>query len=202
MRDEAVRERILEAAFTAFSNGGYSATSTAEIAARARVSKRELYTLVGNKQEMLIAGISARARRLRLPAELPVVRDRNTLAQLLVSFGTQLVREVSDPTVIAAFRLAIAEAPRAPEVAATLDSIARETSRAALRSIMAQAKRSGLLKGSPPELARLFGALLFGDLIVNLLLGVAKRPSPREIEERAHDAVTAFLHLRASTSSG
>ncbi len=202
MVDEAVRERILEAAFTAFSNGGYAATSTAEIAARARVSKRELYRLVGNKQEMLIAGISARARRLRLPAELPVVRDRNTLAQLLVSFGTQLVREVSDPTVIAAFRLAIAEAPRAPEVAATLDSIARETTRAALRSIMAQAKRSGLLKGSPPELARLFGALLFGDLIVNLLLGVAKRPSPREIEERAHDAVTAFLHLRASTSSG
>lgn len=195
MGDDAVRERILEAAFAAFVDGGYAATSTAEIAARARVSKRELYALVGNKQEMLTACIRARATRLRLPAELPVVRDRNALAQLLASYGAQLVREVCDPTVIAAFRLAIAEAPRAPEVAETLDSIARETRRVALRNVMAQAKKSGLLKGSPPELARLFGALLFGDLHVSLLLGVAERPSPREIEKRAHDAATAFLQL-------
>jgi len=30
---------------------GYATTSTLEIATRARVSKRELYALVGNKQE-------------------------------------------------------------------------------------------------------------------------------------------------------
>lgn len=132
-----------------------------------------------------------------VPAELPIVRDRSTLEQVLVSFGAQLVREASDPTVIAAFRLAIAEAPRAPEVAETLDSIAREARRAALRSVMAQAKKLGLLEGSPPELAGLFAALLFGDLHVSLLLGVAKPPSPREIEKRARDAATAFLCLCA-----
>ncbi|MGC2128553.1 MAG: TetR/AcrR family transcriptional regulator [Candidatus Aquilonibacter sp.] len=198
MGDEAIRERILAAAFAAFTKGGFAATSTAEIAARAHVSKRELYALVGDKQAMLTACISARARRLHMPAELPVVRDRSTLEQVLVSYGAQLVREVSEPTVIAAFRLAIAEAPRAPEVAETLDSIARETRRVALQSIMAQAKKLGLLKGSPPDLARLFAALLFGDLHVSLLLGVAKPPSPREIEKRAHDATTAFLRLSAS----
>ena len=48
-RDEtAVRGRILEAAFAAFTKGGYAATSTLEIATRARVSKRELYALIGN----------------------------------------------------------------------------------------------------------------------------------------------------------
>jgi AcrR family transcriptional regulator len=195
MGDDAVRERILEAAFAAFTSGGYAAASTAEIAARARVSKRDLYALVGDKQAMLTACIRARATRLHLPAELPVVGDRNTLAKALASYGAQLVREVSDPTVIAAFRLAIAEAPRAPEVAETLDSIARETRRVDLRNVMARAKKAGLLKGSPPELAKLFGALLFGDLHVSLLLGVAKSPTPREIEKRAHDATTAFLQL-------
>ncbi len=198
--EDSVRERILDAAFTAFIDGGYAATSTAEIAARARVSKRELYALVGNKHEMLIACITERAKRLNLPADLPVLRDRNTLAHVLVSFGTQLVREVTDPAVIAAFRLAIAEAPRAPEVAVTLDSVARESSRLALRSIMAQAKKSGLLKGGPPELAQLFGALLFGDLLMSLLLGVAKRPNSREIEKRAHDAAAAFLQLCSEPS--
>src|SRR5262245_58003022 len=193
--ETAVRERILEAAFAAFMKSGYATTSTLEIATRARVSKRELYTLVGNKQEMLIACISERAKRLDMPADLPVVRDRETLAQVLASFGTKLVREISDPTVIAVFRLAIAEAVQAPEVARALNSIGRETSRAALRTIMARAQASGLLTGGPAELAEQFAGLLWGDFIVSLLLGVAERPKPREIARRARDAAAAFLQL-------
>src|SRR6202040_496723 len=179
--ETAVRQRILEAAFAAFMKSGYAATSTVEIATRARVSKRELYALVGNKQEMLIACISERARRLQVPADLPVPRDRETLARVLASFGAQLVREISDPTVIAVFRLAIAEAVHAPEVAQALDSIGRETSRAALRQIMARAQASGLLNGRPAELAEQFGGLLWGNLLVSLLLGVAARPNSREV---------------------
>ena len=118
----------------------------AEIATRARVSKRELYAVVGNKQEMLIACIGERATRLKVPADLPVPRDRETLAQVLASFGTQLVREITDPTVITVFRLAIADAVRAPEVAQALDSVGREASRAALRQIMTQAQAAGLLE--------------------------------------------------------
>ena len=76
---------------------GYAATSTLEIATRARVSKRELYALVGNKQKMLITAIGERAKRLQAPADMPMLRDRATLAQVLTAFGIQLVREVSDP---------------------------------------------------------------------------------------------------------
>src|ERR1700740_2942369 len=121
--ETAVRERILDAAFAAFMKSGYATASMLEIASRARFSKRELYTLVGNKQEMLIACISARAKRFSVPANLPVLRDRETLAQVLASFRTKLVREVSDPTVIAVFRLAIAEVVQAPAVAPALASL-------------------------------------------------------------------------------
>ena len=193
--ETAVRECILEAAFAAFMKSGYASASTLEIATRARVSKRELYALVGNKQKMLIACISERAKRLDVPADLPVLRDRETLAQVLASFGTKLVREVSDPTVIALFRLAIAEAVQAPEVARALDSTGREASRAALRKIMALAQASGLLTGRPAELAEQFTGLLWGYLMVSVLLGVAARPSPREIAGRARDAAAAFLQL-------
>ena len=203
-----VRARILEAAFAAFMKRGYAASSTLEIATRGRVSKRELYALVGNKREMLIACITARAKRLQVPADLPVPQDRETLAHVLASFGTQLVREITDPTVIAVFRLAIAEAVHAPEVARALDSIGRETSRAALRQIMARAQASGLLNGRPAELAERFGGLLWGTLMVSLLLGVAARPSSREVAALARDATAAFLQLHplpidatASTSS-
>ena len=112
------RQRILGAAFSAFMANGYAETSTLEIATRARVSKRALYELVGNKQEMLVACISERAQRLRVPTDLPEPRDRETLSRALATIGTQLLREVSDPIVIAVFRLAIAEAVRAPDLAA------------------------------------------------------------------------------------
>jgi AcrR family transcriptional regulator len=193
--ETAVRKRIHKAAFAAFMKSGYAAASTLDIATRARVSKRELYALVGNKQKMLIACIRERAKRLEAPAHVPVLRDRETLVRVLASFGTKLVREVSDPTVIGVFRLAIAEAVQAPEVARALDSTGREASRAALRKIIAQAQASGLLTGRPAELAAQFAGLLWRDLMVNLLLGVAERPNPREIAARAHDAATAFLQL-------
>jgi AcrR family transcriptional regulator len=193
--ESGVRVRILKAAFAAFTRSGYATTSTLEIATRARVSKRELYRLVGNKQEMLIACISERAKRLDVPADLPALRDRETLEQVLASFGTKLVREVSDPTVIAVFRLAIAEAVQAPEVAHAVNSIGREASRAALRKIMAEAQASGLLTGRPAELAEQFAGLLWGNLMVGLLLGVAEQPTRREIAGRARNAAAAFLQL-------
>ncbi len=193
--DDAARGRILEAAFRAFTEGGYAATSTLEIATRARVSKRELYALVGTKHEMLIACIRERSRRFQVPADMPKPRDRETLAHLMVSIATQLVREISDPTVMAVFRLAIAESVHAPEVARTLDSIGREASRAALRGIMTEATQSRLLEGEPPLLAEQFSALLWGELLVSLLLGVAPQPSPGEIAGRVRDAVSAFLQL-------
>ena len=200
--ETAVHKRILNAAFAAFMKNGYATTSTLEIATRARVSKRELYALVGNKQEMLIACISERAKRLEVPADLPVPRDRETLQQVLASFGAKFVREVSDPAVIGVFRLAIGEAVQAPEVARALNSIGREASRAALRKVMARAQASGLLTGRPAELAEQFGGLLWRDLLVSLLLGVAERPSPREIARRARDAAAAFLQLHPPPNAG
>jgi AcrR family transcriptional regulator len=190
-----VRRRILDAAFSAFMEGGYAETSTLEIASRARVSKREIYALVGNKQEMLVACIGERAKRLQAPADLPKPHDRDTLALALAAFGTQLLREVSNPTVIAVFQIAIGEAVRAPEVARALDSIGRETSRVALTEIMARAQSSGLLDGSPADMAEQFAGLLWGNLFVSLLLRVADPPHPREITRRARKATAAFLEL-------
>jgi AcrR family transcriptional regulator len=191
----AVRERILGAAFSAFMEAGYAATSTLEIATRARVSKRELYALVGNKQQMLEACVRERAGRLRAPADLPEPRDRDTLERVLVAFGTQLLRKTTDPVVVAVFRLAIAEAVRAPEVASTLDSLGHRASRDALAAIMADARSHGLLAGDPPALAEQFAGLLWGSLMVRLLLRVTEPPGPAEIAARARDAATAFLRL-------
>lgn len=193
--DEEVRERILDAAFMAFKENGYAASSTLEIATRARVSKRELYALVGGKEEMLKACITERAQRLRAAAELPVPRDRQTLEKVLVALGTRQLREVSDPGVVAVFRLAIGEALHAPEVARILVSIGIAAGRGTVRELMARALESKLLEGPAEALAERFHALLWGNLRMDLLLGTVKQPDEDALAARARDAAAAFLRL-------
>jgi AcrR family transcriptional regulator len=193
--DMPVRRRILDAAFAAFIEAGYAATTTLEIARRARVSKRELYAVVGNKQEMLVACIRERSARLRPPDDLPEPDDRDTLERVLVAVGTQLLRETTHDTVIAAFRLAIAEAVRAPEVAAALDTHGRKTGHAALAAIMTKAQAKGVLDGRPPEMVEQFAGLLWGDVMMGLLLRACDPPTPEEITRRAERAAAAFLLL-------
>ncbi len=192
------RTRILDAAFAAFSAHGYSRTSMLEIATRARVSKRELYALVGNKHDMLAACIAERAGRMRQPADMPEPGDRESLANALAGFGARLLREVSDSAVVGVFRLAIAEAERAPEIAATLDSIGRATARRELTAVLEKAQARGLLSGDPTEMANQFLALLWGDLMIGLLLRLVGPPTPEEAGLRARDAADSFLQLQSS----
>jgi AcrR family transcriptional regulator len=191
-----IRARILEAAFAAFSAHGYSRTSMLEIATRARVSKRELYALVGNKHDMLVACITERAGRMRPPAGMPEPRDRESLADVLAALGEWLLREVSDPVVLGVFRLAIAEAERAPEIARALDSIGRAAARRELTAVLETAQTRGLLSGDPAEMVTRFLALLWGDLMVGLLLRLVDPLAPEAAGRRARDAASAFLLLQ------
>jgi AcrR family transcriptional regulator len=190
-----VRRRILDAAFAAFMDQGFAATSTLEIATRAHASKRELYALFGSKQEMLVACIGERASRLQIPLDWSEPRDLDALRGTLVAFGTRLLRETSEPAVVAMFRLAIAEAIRAPEVASVLNNVGLEAGRAALRDIMSRACSAGLLVGNPADMAALFAGILWGNQMVRLLLGVVERPDLGEISDRAEGASRAVLQL-------
>jgi AcrR family transcriptional regulator len=200
--ENPVRARILEAAFSAFMERGFAETSTLEIATRAHASKRELYAEFGSKQDMLLACIRQRAERLKLPVDLPDISDRATLERALVAFGIQLLREVSDPAVVAVFRIAIGETVRAPEVANTLNDVAIATSRASLRELMRRAIAAHLLDGEPAEMAEHFFGLLWGNRMLGLLLNIAERPGAKEVAARAGRAASAFLLAYPAPAAG
>ena len=198
LAEQPARERILGAAFEAFAEHGYAQTSTLEIATRAKVSKRELYALFGSKQQMLVACISERAQRMRPPADWPALRNRSDLDAVLTAFGAVLLHEISDPDVIAVFRLAIAEADRSPEVAQALDTYGRQAALTALRDVLERAQSAGLLDDNDARrMATRFMGLLWEDLMVGLTLGVAARPDPAAIRRRAREAADAFLRLHS-----
>jgi AcrR family transcriptional regulator len=188
--------RILGAAFEAFAEEGYAGVSTLDIATRAKISKRDLYANFGSKHAVLVACIKSRADRMRLSPDLPTPRSRQMLASTLTAFATNLVLEVSDPSVIAMFRLAIAEATRSPEIAQALDSAGRDATRRALAELLAHAQAAGLIgPRDPTEMAMQYLGLLWEGLMVGLLLGVETPPERTEAERRAIRATAAFMQL-------
>ena len=193
---DSVRQRVLGAAFSSFLEKGYARTSMLEIASRARISKRDLYAMCNGKPAMLKELVSERARRMRLPLDLPAVRDRKQLAVALTAFGVAIMQGICSRPVLVLQRLAVAVAEDEPEVAQTFDGAGRKVNRAALRRFLAQAQdRMVLGPGDPAAMVEDFFALLWGDLLVELLLGVATPPSERELKQKAGRATAKFLKL-------
>lgn len=197
----SLRDRIVGAAFSLFMERGYSGTSTSDIARRARVSKRDLYTLFGSKQAMMVACIAERTERMSRPLKLPVPTGREALAGTLMAFGSTLLLEVCQPEVLATHRLAIAESDRAPELAQTLDEAGRAGNFGALTAVISAAQARGLLAASaePEEIADVFLAVLWRHgLLPRMLLRVCDAPDVAEREQRARFATETVMRLYAT----
>ncbi|HEY0800221.1 MAG TPA: TetR/AcrR family transcriptional regulator [Steroidobacteraceae bacterium] len=194
----SIRERVLKAASTLFREQGFSSTSMLAIVTEARVSKRDLYALFNNKHAVLAACISERTQQMRQPLDTTIVpQTQDALATLLIEFGGSILKTVCHPEVLAVFRLAIAEADRAPEIARSLDSSGHQTNQKALIELVRKAQARGLIPaGDPAVLAARYIAVLWGDLIVRLLMRVREAPTKREIEIRARTATDTLMALR------
>lgn len=177
---------------------GFADATTLEIATRAKVSKRELYALVGNKEQMLAACIAARGNRMRLPEGFPEPTDRASLETALRRYGETMLRELGDPAVVAVMRLGIGEVKRSPGIGKSLDAMGRARARAALEALLRSAQASRLLADADmEEMVFDFYGLLWGVRLTWVLLGVDKAPAQKEIERRAAQAASRFLRIYA-----
>ena len=194
--EPASRQRVLNAAFAVFRQRGYAGASTLDIATRARVSKRDVYALFGSKHDMLVACIGERAERMRLPLDpaAPLPETREGVAAALRTVGAGILRGVCSPEVLAVYRLAIAEAHQAPEIARGLDAAGRQANHQALGDWLERVQARGLVvAGDPAAMVERFVALLWGDMLVRLLLRVRAAPTSDEIDRRAKEAADALM---------
>ena len=190
------RRAILIAAVQVLMERGYGRASTLEIATRARVSKRELYAEFGSKRGILEALIESSARRMQVPLAPAEIGDRHALAAALSAYGVSALTTLTNPYVLAVYRLAIAEAPANSELGGILDVSGRQPNRQALVEIIRRGQAAGFIGAGEPERIGLeFFSLLMGDLMVWLLLDVEEAPSGAAIRGRADAAVAGVLAL-------
>lgn len=190
------RERIITAAFTLFMQRGYAGTSTLAIASAAKLSKRDLYAEFPGKREILAECIGNRGSRMRAPLALPAPCSIAELEEILIRFGIALRLGIADPQVIATYRMAVQEAPNAPELAQVLDGGGRAPSYMAVVALLANAQARHLIgPGSPEPIAGQFLSLLVGDTLLQHLLGLAPPETEDLATTRSRSAAHAILAL-------
>jgi len=192
----SIRERILNAAFKAIIENGAFGSSTLDIANGAKVSKRDLYALFGNKDEILLACIEERATAISGSLKLPDSETVTDLARILQTFGYRLLKATTRSEIIAAFRFAIARSQDLPAAARAIDRSGRRASRAALGRLLKHAIEHDLIRdGDMDKMIRTYFGLLWADLQVGLLMGVSKAPSEQELQSISSDTAETFISV-------
>jgi AcrR family transcriptional regulator len=190
------RRAMLIAAVNVLMEQGYARASTLEIATRARVSKRELYAEFGSKRGILEALIASSAKRMQVALEPAEIGDRHALAAALTAYGVSALTTLTNPYVLAMYRLAIAEAPANSELGSILDASGRQPNRHALVEIVRRGQAAGFLgPGEADRIGLQFFSLLIGDLMVWLLLDVEDPPTTAQIRANAEAATAGVLAL-------
>jgi TetR/AcrR family transcriptional repressor of mexJK operon len=185
------RQRIIRSAITVFAERGYAASSTAQIAAEAGVSKETIYSYFGNKagllREALLSLVAAPGGSVMAEPAGGVASSAEFRAQL-GSLAMGLVTDLTQPQYLALARIVVAETPRDPLLPELFREAIAGRVLSGVVSMVAAGQRAGLVDADvdATTAARAF----VGPLLTFVLLDGLLRP-PAEIRRPTPDAIEA-----------
>ena len=192
--DPDKRHQILEGAHAVFTARGFDASSMADIAAAANVSKGTLYVYFEDKEHLFIALIE-REREKQKQGIYEALADIPDLAQALSRFGERLVRLITGGFALSAQRIVLGVAERMPELGREFYERGPMQGTRRLAAFLQRRVELGELGIEDPALA----AAQFIDLCQSTLTrprlfnAVPMPPEDEEIARVVASAVTMFL---------
>ena len=194
--DDARRAAILDASGCVFTEKGFEAATTAEIARRARVSKRDLYRLFDSKKGLAEALVAAHTESMTIDPRFGDPVDRASFLAILAAFGRRFLSEFLDPRRVGLYRLAITEASRSTDLAEALAAQGAERVRRSSIEFVGKAVAQGIVADEDAALVmESYFDVLVGPMQIQLLLGVRSTPTEEEIATRAERAVAVVARL-------
>jgi len=194
-----VETRILDAARRVFLERGLAGASMDEIAGRACAGKPTIYARFPNKEALFTAVVmqSIATNIARFEAHTPTGA---TIEDRLESVATAVLHWILAGDAIRLMRVAIAEAPRFPDLASSVYGMGRERGAQAEARLLADAAQSdelGTLPAFAPErvktTARFFQDLVLLPLVMRALFGEKLEQLRKEIGPHAARSVAFFL---------
>lgn len=187
------RLELAEVAERTFLEHGFSDTTMQMIASRAGGSKETLYRHFANKEALFAEIVGRRAMAVTGP-ESALARDGAPEAVLL-ELGVNLLTLMATTDSLSLFRLVVAEAPRAPELAAVFYAQGPAVTIGRLTDYLRAAPRRGELDCREPLLAaKLFVGAVVSHHHLRCLIGQPVAPlSPANIRKHVRAAVRMFL---------
>lgn len=201
-----VAERILNAARKVFLERGLEGASIDEIAEAARSGKPTIYARFRDKRALFTAVVKRDilSRITEFKAEVPT---GVTIEERLTSAASTLLHWGLDSERIGLMRLAVAEARRFPDLAATVSRTARDLSTELGVRLLGELTQSGELGSLPafaPErlatTARFFLDLVAVPMLLRALFEVNLKTLDAEID--AHVARSVAFFLAACRNNG
>jgi AcrR family transcriptional regulator len=195
----AVEERILDAARNLFLERGFEGASIEAIAEAARSGKPTIYARFPGKEALFTAVVMQRvaANVAHFEAYTPTGA---TIEQRLESVAVTILEWILLGDSIGLMRVAIAEAPRFPDLASSVYAMARERGGQAVARLLAEAAQSdelGALPAFSPEnvvaATQLFQDLVILPLAMRALFGEKLKQLRAEIEPHAKRSIALFL---------
>lgn len=198
-RTERKLAQVLAGARAVMLAHGFQAASVDDIARAAGVSKATLYRYFPDKASLFAAVMSA-DRIWRREETLPVETQGRPLAEILSDVALWHARKALSPEGQGAFRAALAESERFPELGeAFFDKM--DGGRRSLVPILARAAERGEIEtDDPDQAARHFFALCRGDLFLRRLFCGADACCDERMRAHVREAVRAFLRIYRPTS--
>lgn len=191
------RRAIVEAAARVFLTAGYGPASMDAIAAEAGVSKQTVYSHFGAKDALFAAIVEGKCEELMAPVQLPAVPGQHH-EKALGELARRFLATIFTSSNMALFRVVVAESGRFPELAEAFYRAGPATAVNNLAGYLAELDRAGMIGvADPTAAAKLFFAMLRGDLYLRRLLDLAPEPPAAEIEPLVRQVVTAFLAAHA-----
>jgi len=196
-RTERKRQAILAAAEELFLQQGFERTSMDDVAALAEVSKQTVYAQFSSKDALFAAmslGMTKAAADV-VQQSMEDVPSGSTLAAHLTAYAIRQLEVVRTPKLMRLRRLAIAEAPRFPELGKALYEGGPARAIAALTATFAGWHVQGRLQAPDAHIAAThFNWLIMADPVNRaMLLGDTAVPAPSELRRHAKEAVRIFL---------
>jgi AcrR family transcriptional regulator len=188
------RARILDAASEAFLQSGYAVASTAEIARRAKVSKRELYVCFRDKRDILAAVITELQAGIQSETNAWWSSDGH-VREVLTNAGAEIMRFIGSERFATLFRIVAAESFHDPVSSRSFYLLGPAMGRKNTAAFLKRHMAAGNLRTADPLQAAddFLDMLVSARYITAVVLGQMRRlPKPHAHVEHAVDVFLTY----------